>query len=244
MLKGAEAIWGSTSQILLGKIGKTSEVSDAGGNGNITWSGQLSASLNQGGAGGIDSGSKQASKWYSVFAIGDSTGVKPPAALLSLSLDAPVLPAGYNQKRRLWFVKSDAAIEIIKFYQTGKGETRRCWYDYGTQNLRVVDAGTQSVWTPVNCQAYVPPTVEVIHLQVKFMTGTQGTAADDVRVRRKGANDSQTSPAVGVKSGNSLAFQETVPCDDDQMLEYKVDQSGTGKNVTTIVVRGWDLDLS
>jgi hypothetical protein len=243
MIKGAEASWGSVSQVILGKAGKPSSVSDVNDGGDIVWAGELTAALNVSGAGGLDTGSEQASKWYAVWAIGDSTGVKPPAALFSLSMSAPTLPTGYNLKRLVWAVKNDAASAIIKFYQTGKGSERRCWYDYGTQNLRVVDAGSQTAWTAVACSAYVPPGVEVIHLQVKFMTGTLGLATDDCRVRRKGASDSQASPAVGVKSGSSCALEVSVPCDDDQMIEYKVDQSGTNKNVTTIVVRGWDLSL-
>jgi hypothetical protein len=233
-INGALASFGSTSQVIIGKAGQASSA------GNISWTGELTAALNASGAGGLDTGSEAANTWYAVYAIGDSSGSNNPAALFSASFSSPSLPSGYDQQALVWAVKNDGSSEIIKFYQSGKGSKRRCWYDYGTNNLRVVDAGNSTAWAQVDCSAYAPPVVDLVHLQVKFETGTKGAATDDVRVRRNGASSSQAAPAVGVKSGDSAAFQIPMICDDDQKLEYKVDNS---KNKTTIVVRGWDLDL-
>jgi hypothetical protein len=206
----------------------------------MQWTGQLSASLTSSGAGGLDTGSEQSNKWYAVYVVGDSSGQNNPAVLLSLSMDSPTMPSGYDMKRLVWVIRNDGNGNIIKFYQTGKGLKRRCWYDYGTQNLRALYQGHDTAWTVVDCSNFAPPVVDLLHLQVKFETGSKGSAADDVRIRRNGANSSQASPAVGVKSGNSAAFQIEMVCDDNQKLEYKVDDS---KNESTIVVRGWDLDL-
>ncbi|NIM52735.1 MAG: hypothetical protein GTO22_26405 [Gemmatimonadales bacterium] len=143
----------------------------------------------------------------------------------------------------MWAVRTDGSQNILKFYCTGRESKKRCWYDVGTNNVRVLDKGNSTTWAVVDCSAYVPPSVDVIHFQAKFETGTKGSAADDLRIRRNGASQSQSAPAVGVKSGNAAAFQVSVPCDDDQKVEYKVDQAGSGKNEATLVVRGWDLDL-
>lgn len=239
MIKGALASWGSSQQVIIGKAGEPSSVSVDGG-GSIDWTGDLTAALNQSGAGGLDSGSEKADQWYAVYVIGDSQGQNQPAALLSESFDSPQLPSGYDQKRLVWAVRNDGDKNIIKFYQSGKGCKRRCWYDYGTNNLRVVDKGNETSWTDIDCSKYAPPGTDLIHLQVKFETGSQGSASDDMRLRRKGASQSQASPAVGVKSSNSAALQIDMICDDDQKLEYKVDDT---KNETTVVVRGWDIDL-
>ena len=199
----------------------------------------MAADLTVSGAGGLDTGSVQNNGHYAVYVIGDSNGTNNPATLLSLSVDSPIMPSGYDMKRLVWMVVLDGD-EIIKFYQTGRGLKRRCWYDYGTNNLRVLDKQSDTSWTDVDCSVYVPSLVDLIHLQVKFETGTKGSAADDVRIRRKGAENSQASPAVGVKSGNALAFNLEMICDDNQMLEYKVDDT---QNEVTIVIRGWDLDI-
>lgn len=229
---GAKATWDSAAKV---KIGEDGKVSDIGG---ITWVGELLGDITTSGAGGLDTGSKSNDTWYAVYVI-DGDGVSP-AALFSLSFDSPTLPGSYDKKVLVWAAKVDDAGEIMKFYQTGKGTKRCCWYDVGTANARVLDSGNSTSWTTVDCSKFTPPVCDLVHVQLKFATGKTGSAADDARIRCNGALNSQASPAVGVVSAKLAAFQLTCPCDEAQKIEYKVDDTA---NECTIVVRGWDLDL-
>jgi hypothetical protein len=232
---GAKAVWDSASKVKIGEAGKVSSI------GGIEFTGELIGDLSQSGAGGLDIGSEAAGTWYAVYVIdGDSVS---PAVLLSASFVSPTLPSGYDKKVFVWAVKNDDAGDLMCFVQTGKGMKRRCWYDVGTENLRVAYNANATAWTEADCSVFVPPVCDLVHMQVKFETGKNGAAADDTRVRAKGMSNSAISPSVGVVSKAKAVWQVSCPCDDDQKVEYKVDDGSDGANEVTIVVRGWDLDL-
>ena len=69
------------------------------------------------GEGGLDTGSKANSTWYSVWLIGKADGTAD--ALFSLEATAPTMPSGYGYKRRLGWVLTDGSGSILAFRQAG-----------------------------------------------------------------------------------------------------------------------------
>lgn len=69
-----------------------------------------------GGAGGLDTGTLQANAGYHVFAIDGDDG---PDALISASATNPVMPIGYEYKRRLGGIITDSNKNVRPFIQNG-----------------------------------------------------------------------------------------------------------------------------
>lgn len=76
------------------------------------------------GAGGLDTGTLAASKFYAVHVIDDSTGNFPGLPLASLSANAPLLPRGYDMFRRIGWIVTNGSAQVSLFYQTGHSHNR------------------------------------------------------------------------------------------------------------------------
>lgn len=110
------------------------------------------------GAGGLDTGAITANTWYYTWLIAGSAG---RAALLSASVTAPTLPAGYTYKCRLGAVRTDATGALIPTVQSG----RRTQYVVP----RALASGVAGsvfgpTWAAVAVGAAVPPTAGIIIL--------------------------------------------------------------------------------
>lgn len=70
------------------------------------------------GAGGLDTGVEQASKWYAVFIISNNTG-SLVSSLLSLSATAPTLPGGYTLFRRVGWIRNNASSNYLQQIRIG-----------------------------------------------------------------------------------------------------------------------------
>ena len=81
------------------------------------------------GVNGIDTGALAASKFYYVHVIGDSNGFYQPAALLSLSSTAPILPYGYDSFRMVDIKVTDGSSHFLLSYTNGDAEYREFIYD-------------------------------------------------------------------------------------------------------------------
>ncbi len=81
------------------------------------------------GVNGIDTGALGASKFYYVFVIGDSSGFNHPAALISLSPTAPIMPYGYDSWRMVDIKVTDGSSHFLLSYTNGKYGNREFIYD-------------------------------------------------------------------------------------------------------------------
>ena len=80
---------------------------------------QIDAAWDEGtDAGGLDDGAVANNTMYHVFLIRNSSSGAVDA-LFSTSFDAPVMPAGYDQKRRIGAVKTNGSANILPFLQVG-----------------------------------------------------------------------------------------------------------------------------
>ena len=117
------------------------------------------------GAGGLDTGVEAVSTWYYVYLIKNPVA-NAVALLLSLSATTPTLPPGYTKKRRVGVVRNNGAGNIVDFKQFAYGNRRRyeIWADMTAR--RVLNAGGNAAWTIVGCLTLVPPTADVMWLNV------------------------------------------------------------------------------
>lgn len=81
------------------------------------------------GVNGIDTGALGASKFYYVFVIGDSSGFNHPAALISLSPTAPIMPYGYDSWRMVDIKVTNGSSHFLLSYTNGKYGNREFIYD-------------------------------------------------------------------------------------------------------------------
>lgn len=121
--------------------------------------------------GGLDTGAIAASTWYYVWLIQRSdTGVVD--ALFSLSSSAPTLPTSYDRKRRIGSVRTDGAVAIRPFRNTGD------WWLWKTPTLDVTltNPGAAAVLSAM----MIPPGFRVI----VYYTARLNRGANDAGVAR------------------------------------------------------------
>jgi hypothetical protein len=81
------------------------------------------------GVNGIDTGALAVSTFYYVFVIGDSSGFNSPAALLSKSATAPIMPYGYDSWRMVDIKVTDGSSHFLLSYTNGQYGDREFIYD-------------------------------------------------------------------------------------------------------------------
>jgi len=120
--------------------------------------GTLTADITVSGVNGLDVGAEAANTWYSVWVIGG--GGNPLASLLSASAAAPTLPGTYTKKRRVGWVRNDAASDFRQFTMFAMtGRDRVVKYDDVDENVvQVLSAATATIFTDVDLTEFVPPT--------------------------------------------------------------------------------------
>lgn len=120
----------------------------------------LISGLQVGAVNGVDQSALVANAMYAVYAIGSSTSVFTPnsdlgggpsgpaapvnpfpvGGLLSLASNAaPFLPIGYDMYRRVGWVATDSASNLVNFWQYGSSSSRMYYWDVG---VSVLSAGT------------------------------------------------------------------------------------------------------
>lgn len=205
---------------------------------DLTSAATLTADITQSGANGLDTGMEAASMWYSAWVIGDPTGTNPIASLLSLSATNPTMPAGYTSKRRVGWVRNDAASNFLDFTQTiAEGRARQIQYpDLEQATTNVLTAGAAVGFTNVALGALVPPTSRLAMLVVQH-EGAVGIN-DHARIRPGGS--AVTNPAtrsfaglslVGAADASSAWFQRT---DGSQQVEYRNNTAGGSTDIWAV----------
>ncbi len=167
------------------------------------------------GVGGLDTGTVAASKFYYVYAIGQSSGYAPASVLFSLTSPAnggPVLPtlAGetYDVWRRIGGVSTDSSSNIRKFIQYGFGVNRTTLYDPGTgpstSGVVIPSSGTSGSTTYVNVGVFttlVPQSVVEVLLKVALTPNS----ANNVIYLAPATIDNGTTATVGSTTSMSGA---------------------------------------
>ena len=188
------------------------------------------------GANGLDAGALGATTWYYVWAIYNTT-TSTVAGLLSASIAAPTMPAGYAKKRLIGYAKTDGASDLLKSYQF----MNEFMWDIPTSVVSDASAGAWSAAVP--CSGAIPSGVRM---------GIFGLASSDdddastgVWIRPNGSTWS-TSPMDGITTlitGAPLARisgQRKCALDSSQQIQYRSD---AGDSSTDISVEGFICGL-
>lgn len=151
---------------------------------DITVASALTLNAANTGANGIDTGSLAASKMYAVYIIADPTENNVPAALLSLSLTAPVLPTGYSISRIIGYWGTDGSTYFYIGEYVGNNNQRRFYYD--ALLATPITAGASNTFAAVVLTNLVPPVAEA---EADFyMNFAANAAADTAAFRPTGSS--------------------------------------------------------
>jgi hypothetical protein len=186
------------------------------------------------GVNGLDTGTVAATTFYYVHLILDPTNRNPVGALISKSLTAPTLPAGYGYFKHVGNLATDGSSHIRLFYQHGNGVDRRYEYDAA---ISVVSAGAATSLTQINLSNYVP-TKSVINVLASYAY-TPAAASHTLSIVP--TSTSSTTPAqqtgqvaaVVIDGEVSLMSQEVTGA---PSIYYLV---SSGSDAVTIYVKGY-----
>jgi len=207
---------------------------------DIDVSSPITVDMTVSGAGGLDTGSEASSTWYAVWAIGKNRE-STTSGLLSLSGTTPTMPAGYQLKRLVGWVRNDGSGNFRKFSQRGGGLTRRCYFD-DRSNLAVSD-GSATTFTNKNLSEWVPPGCDLAILMTALRT--LSVATDRLLLRPGGSTSADTpwqlGPGVITGTGNKAVFSPIeMPTDSGRVIQWMVSRSD---NRADIWVVGFEHEL-
>jgi hypothetical protein len=126
------------------------------------------------GINGLDNGVLVLSTLYSLFVVGDSTNTNLPGVLLSASSTTPLLPVGYDMFRLIGYIRTDASVNFLPGYFSGKSNERTFVYDVPIATA--ISAGTSSAYAAVTLTTFVPA---VQNLLAKIELNWTANAAGD-----------------------------------------------------------------
>lgn len=212
---------------------------------NIIFASDATAAITSSGANGLDTGAEANSTWYYLWAIGDTSGANSPAALLSVSSSSPTMPSGYDVKRLLPVViRNNASGNFMNMDCIGGWPHLPEWHYRDVKRpgaataatglaTVVLDAGTATTFTNVDCSALIPPLSKIGNF---WVTGDYGGAAGELCIRPDG--DTTDNFCMDLTSGDNVLGmgQIRMPTSGSQVIEYKVAHVSTECD---IVINGY-----
>jgi len=186
----------------------------------------LTVDLSASGANGLDTSSEAADTWYAVHVIADTSGANAPAGLFSTSATSPTLPSGYDIFRRIGWVRNDSSADLLSFLQIGSSNTREYVYrESMTGVLRVLQAGTATGATDVDCSSLMPSTSRLAQIHVE-------NQSDDANLR---VTENNITPTMRLIRPDRQQASIMVT-DDSQVLDYHFvsSPSGGGANISVL----------
>lgn len=205
-------------------------VMDETGNAVINVPSNITLNLATSGLNGLDTGTEVANTWYYVWLIRRSSD-GAVGALFSTSLTTPILPSGYDQRRRLPLaVRNDAASDIIPFWVT-EGWPYRPKIVYNVNigdrlnigSNNVLNNGAATTFTTVALNTLVPPIARIAILKGDHSySSTQGS----LRLRERGF----THEGYQIFTNNSTAnvlYETIIGCNTGQEIEYRSSAAST-----------------
>jgi len=151
------------------------------------------------GAAGLDTGVLVLNEVYYVHVIGDSSGYRVPSALVSLSIDDPIMPTGYDSFRMVDFKTTDADADFRSSFTVGAYSERLCVFE---DPVTVHDTTGAAAFTAITLAA-LAPALEMVEAQFSA-TLTPIAANDTLDLRSTGATGSYAS-----MSGSVIAVDKT-----------------------------------
>jgi hypothetical protein len=201
--------WGNFKNLKISTTGTSAVVSvtadqimavNSSGLGALLSSVSISITCSNSGVNGLDTGSLEASTWYSVWVIYNGSTV---AGLISKSTTSPTLPSGYTYSKRVGMILTDASANKYPFSTIQRG-SKAAYVVKADSNMTALPrpiyglSGSPSTptWTEVALASYVPTDVAArVTILVHSAGGSSGTAATIVAPNNAyGAYNSTTNP--------------------------------------------------
>jgi hypothetical protein len=212
--------WLSVTQVQIG----TGHAWDYNNNELIKLTTPVTVDITVNGAGGLDAtSSEQASTWYYVYVISDSTSGSV-AGLLSESSTTPILPSGYDLYRRVGAVRNNSSSNLLRFKQWGEGVYKTYLWeeDIITGDLFVLDNGIDLAATTIDCTPGIPSTSTLGYFKLRVWADD----ADDLssNFRPKGIT---SYPVIIQTTKNDIWYTNYfwMGTDTTQKIEYYVDDA-------------------
>lgn len=232
-LQGMRLNWTSNDQVTIDS-GYARDDGAAGTNYTIETTVSTTIDIDDSGLSGLDSGSKAASTWYAVYAIGAKDDSQTEGFIFSTDFTNVSFPTNYDIQRRIGAVYVDADIRIASFDQAGQ--------DFFFREGQIdVDEGTAT--TSTSFTATVPSTAHGAF--VGAIQGSTGATDNEVFVSPVSL-ELNTTKVMGpgmMFAGNTddptFTASGFVPIDTAQTLYYDLD---TADNID-IVTLGFRDDI-
>jgi hypothetical protein len=231
-ISGARSRFVSTSEVSVGTTGQLTRVRSSDDNFNIDWFGLVNADITVSGAGGLDTGSPTASTFLGIYAIADSTGVNAVTALLSLNFTTPLLPAGYDQFRRVGSVRLGGAVppfdEFLDFEQRGNGRDKRIFYRVTSLQPLLLFNGSATSLTSLNAGTLIPVGASMMQVRVDIDAQTVESAFGLLSQLNDSPGDLHIDFDPNTTSTDKRAYGVSwIAVEDDLQILYRVDTSST-----------------
>ncbi len=196
--------------------------------------GAVTVNITAHGAGGLDNGTIAASTFYAVHAVGDSFGNNPGSVIISTSVTAPLLPAGYDMFRRIGFIKTDGSTHVLEFRQEGVTADRWMWWDVAIATS--ITAGSSATFATVDASAGIP--AMGVNSEALFLVVFTPTAANNTVELRPGLSSATNGYARASGSVAAVATTVMMECPIDTPYTDAVDYLVTG-SATAISVAAY-----
>lgn len=209
---------------------------------NIVLSTPQVVNIDNSGANGLDTGTKAANSWYSVWIIKDPS-VPSVAGLLSLSSTTPTLPSGYTVKRRIGWIKTDSSSNVVLFVQSGSSQTKEYIWNNSYIDTTVLANGTSTLFTDIDLSTWIPVTSESAHIHITHEEFYTDLSASGHKFRPNGST--QVDPQITLLTNFNI-YEHLIPqliwmpTDSNQVIEYYTLRS---EDLITVWVYGWKEDL-
>lgn len=233
-VNGLEMAWVTTTTFTInsGAASNSTNIND------IVLSVPVTNTITSVGANGVDIAAAVLSSFYSVYVIGDSTGYKATASLLSLSNSAPSLPLGYDMFRLIGYILTDASALMLKFWQYGRSSDRDMWYDTAIATPAIT---TGTAYASQSLAAGVPTGVNR-QVYLKY-TYTPNSATNIATMAPFGST--ATAGMIVVGSGVAAAQQGviTVPSALNVLVPTITHKETSASDALVLLVAGYKYSL-
>lgn len=201
-VNGLQLAWVSTTTFTMaaGAASNSSNVDD------IILPALVTNTITSVGPNGVDIAAAVASSFYAVYVIGDSTGYKASASLLSLNASQPSLPFGYDMFRRVGFVLTDGSAHVLKFWQYGNGGAKDMWYDTPIATPAIT---TSATYVTQSLAAGIPPLACESFLKVDY---TPNSATNVCNMGPFGSTPTNAMVIFGYGVAAAQQGMAVVPC--------------------------------
>jgi hypothetical protein len=166
------------------------------------------------GANGLDQGALANSTWYAVHLIGSSYNYAEPAAMLSTSRTAPLMPQNYDIFRQIGWMLTSGAAALLKVVIYGNGNVREYFWDAPITELNAQGSAT---YAAIDMASAIPPTSKIAYLNWKLVPATAGNLT---KLRATGSASTTNIELTGSVAAQPNAGQIVMNTNSAQSIDY------------------------